>query len=161
MGVSIAFHAGLAVAMGPGRSMYKNRAVVAAAVAEREPSYFAHRREYAMDAIPSIDAPARRDPRDELAIVSQDWSIGPARAILWRVTVRNDSATRAYRDLFYQSVFRDASGAAVLNRHGYVLDVIQPGETRTFEINDGAADAAFTRASLEFVLAEGLKPLPR
>ena len=161
MGVSITFHAGLALAMGPGRSMYKNRAVVAAAVAQREPGYFAHRREYAMDAIASIDAPARRDPRDELAILSQDWSIGPARAILWRVTVRNNSAARAYRDLFYTSVFRDSRGAAVLNRHGYVLDVIQPGETRTFEVNDGAADAPFTRASLEFVVAEGLKPLPR
>jgi hypothetical protein len=158
--VNIAFHAGLALVMGPDRSMYKNRAVVAAAVTGREPAYFAHRREYAMDAVP-LDASARRDPRDELAVTSQRWSIGPARAILWSITVRNASATRAYRDLYYQSAYRDRDGRTVLDRHGYVLDVVQPGESRTFEINDGAADVPFARGTLDIVLAEGLKPLPR
>jgi hypothetical protein len=161
MGVSIVFHAGLALALGPGRSMYKNRAVVAAAVSEREPSYFAHRRAYAMDAIPSIDAGAIRDPRDELSIVGRSWSIGPARAIVWRVTVRNGSATRAYRDLCYRTTYRDQSGRDVLKRDGYILDVVQPGETRTFEVNDGAAGDPFSQASLDVVLAEALKPLPR
>jgi hypothetical protein len=159
LAVNIVFHAGLALVMGPTRSMYKNRAVVAAAVTEKEPSYFAHRREYAVDAISAIDAGARRDPRDELTITSRRWSIGPARAILWSVTVRNDSRTRAYRDLFHQASYRDASGRVVMARQGYILDVIQPGETRSFEVNDGTADVPFTDAALDVVLAEGLKPL--
>jgi hypothetical protein len=159
LAVGIVFHVGLALVMGPGRSMYKDRAVVAAAVTEREPSYFAHRRAYAMDAIPAIDAGARRDPRDDLSIASKSWSIGPARAILWTVTVHNGSATRAYRDLFHQAAYRDEGGRTVMTRHGYILDVIQPGETRTFEVNDGAADVPFTTASFEIALAESLKPL--
>jgi hypothetical protein len=159
LAVNIVFHAGLALVMGPSRSMYKNRAVVAAAVTEREPSYFAHRREYAMDAIPALDAAARRDPRDELAITASGWSIGPARAILWSITVRNTSTTRAYRDLFFQTSYQDSNGRSVLDRHGYVLDVIQPGESRTFEVNDGSADVAFAKGTLEIVLAEALKPL--
>jgi hypothetical protein len=159
--INIAFHLGLALAMAPGRSMYKNRAIVAAAVAEREPSYFGHRREYAMDAVPAIDKGSRRDPRDELSITALNWSIGPGKAILWKVTVHNASANRAYRDLLYHATYQDASNRTVIDRHALVLDAIQPGETRTFEVNDGAADVPFTQAHLEFVLAETLKPLRR
>jgi hypothetical protein len=161
LGANIAFHLGLALAMAPGRSMYKNRAVVAAAVTERETSYFAHRREYAMDAINPMDAQARRVPGGDLSITSQGWSIGTAKAILWSVTVRNNSTTHAFRDLLYQSSYQDSNGRRVLDRHGYVLDVVQPGESRTFEINDGAANVPFANGRLEFVLAEALRPLGR
>jgi len=159
LGVNIAFHLGLALAMAPERSMYKNRAVVAAAVAERDPDLFAHRRAFAMDAIPAVDAGARRDPREDITLVGPAWSIGPGRAILWKVTVRNGSSTRAYRDLLYETTYEDAGGRRVISRIGYILDVVQPGEVRTFEINDGAADVGFSRATLSVVVAESLKPL--
>jgi len=162
LGANITFQLGLALVMGPQRSMYRNRAVVAAAVTEREPSYFAHRREYAMDAINPMDAESRRIPGEDLAITSNAWSIGPAKAILWTVTVENRSATRAYRDVLYRAYYADGDGRPVLgDRHGYILDVLQPGESRTFEINDGAADVPFASGRLEFVLAEALKPLKR
>jgi hypothetical protein len=161
LAINIAYHLGLALAEGPNRSMYKNRAVVAAAVAGRDPELFSHRREYAMDAVPAIDAQARRDPRDEIALVAPTWSIGPGRSIVWNVTIRNDSANRAYRDLLYRTTYEDATGRPVLARHGYILDIVQPGEARVAEINDGAADTAFSRATLEVVLAESLKALPK
>jgi hypothetical protein len=160
LGINIAFHLGLALVMGPHRSMYENRAVVAAAVSERNTSYFAHRREYAMDAIPSLDAGARRDPSGDLTITAATWSIGPARAILWTITVRNTSS-KAYRDLMYQAQYEDGAGRTVMDRHGFILDVVQPGETRTFEVNDGAADVPFALGRLAFTLAEALEPLKR
>jgi hypothetical protein len=159
LGVNIAFHLGLALAMAPSRSLYKNRAVVAAAVAERNTDLFAHRRAYARDAIPGVDDVARRDPRGEIVLESPTWSIGPSRAILWNVTVRNVSPSRAYRDLLYRTTYEDAGGKAVFSRIGYVLDVLQPGEARPTEINDGSADARFARARLELVQAEALQPL--
>ena len=159
LGVNIAYHLGLALAKAPEGSLYMNRAVVAAALTERDPDVFAHRREYAMDAIPAVDANARRDPRDEVVLLTPAWSIGAGRAILWRVTVHNISSTRAYRDFLYYTNYRDASGRQVLSRHGYIVDVVQPGESRAIEINDGAADVAFARATFEVVLAESLKPL--
>jgi hypothetical protein len=159
LGVNIAFHLGLALTMGPERSMYRNRAIVAAAVAERDTNYFSHRREYAMDAVPALDRGTTRDPRDELAVVALDWSIGPGKAILWNVTVRNTSANRAYRDLLYHATYQDAAGRIVMDRHALIRDAIQPGETRKFSVNDGAADIPFVRAQMAIVLAETLKPL--
>ncbi len=160
LAANIAVHLGLALTLGPQRSMYKNRAVLAAAIAERNTNYFAHRRHYAMDAINPLDAEARRAPGQDLVIASQAWSIGPAKAILWKVTVHNSSAA-AYRDLMYQARYEDSAGRQVLDRHGYILDVLQPGETRTFEINDGAADLPFSAGRLELVQAEALEPLRR
>jgi hypothetical protein len=158
--VNIAYHLGLALAKAPEGSMYMNRAVVAASVTERDPDVFSHRRAFAMDAT-LVDAHAHRDPRGEIVLVTPTWSIGAGRAILWSVTVRNTSSTRAYRDLLYYADYQDASGRQVLRRHGYIVDVVQPGESRAVEINDGAADFTFSRATLEVVLAESLKPLPK
>ncbi len=159
LAANIAYHLGLALAKAPEGSMYMNRAVVAAAVTERDPDVFSHRREFAMDAIPAVDAHAHRDPRDEIVLVAPTWSIGAGRAILWRVTLRNTSSTRAYRDFLYYANYQDERGRQGVRRHGYIVDVVQPGESRAVEINDGAADFAFSRATLEVVLAESLKPL--
>jgi hypothetical protein len=159
LGTNILFHLGLALALAPTRSLYKNRPLVAAAVSERNTNLFAHRRAYARDAIAGVDDVALRDPRGEVELQSPGWSIGPARAILWDVTLRNGSPNRAYRDLLYRTFYEDAGGTVLYSRVGYVLDVFQPGEVRRIEINDGSADRPFARARLELIQAEALEPL--
>ena len=161
LGVNIVFHLGLALAMAPDRSLYKNRAVVAAAVTERNTNLFAHRREYAKDAIAGVDDVARCNPGSEIAFVAPTWSIGPGRSILWSVTVYNASSTRAYRDLWFQTHYDDAAGREVFTRNGFVLDVFQPGELRAVEINDGSADAAYSKARIELLWVETLEPLKK
>jgi hypothetical protein len=158
LAVNIAFQLGVAFILGPTRSLYLHRDVVAAAVSRRDPDLLAHRREFAMDARPE-DADPRRDPRDELTLAEPEWSLHPVRAVVWHVTVRNDSTTRAYRDLLYRAVYRDASGNVLDTRHGLVRDVFEPGEPRRVEINDGSVRVPFASATIEVILAEALKPL--
>jgi hypothetical protein len=159
LAVNIAYHLGLALGKAPERSMYKYRAVVAEAVRRRDPDLFAHRRGYAMDAVLPGDVQAWRDPMDEISIGQPVWTIGHGRAILWNLTVQNASTHRAYRDLLYRATYYDSLGRTVLTRSNYILDVVQPGEARLQEINDGAADVPFVRAELEILLAEALEPL--
>ncbi len=158
LGINVAFQAAAAIAQAPDRSMYRNRDVVAAAVARRDPDLLGHRREFAMDAVPA-DVNPRRNPGDELALDDPVWTRGPVRAVEWRVTVRNESATRAYRDLLYRAIYRDAGGRVLDTRFGLVRDVFEPGRPRRIEINDGSVAVPFTSATIEIILAEYLKPL--
>ncbi len=161
LAANVAYHFGLALAAAPNRSLYMNRVVVAEAVSRPDPDVLAHRREFAMDAIPGFDTNPRRDPRDELKLENPAWSVHAVRAVLWNVIVRNESGTRAYRDLLYRAVYRDGNGRVLDTRHGLVRDVFEPGEPRRVEINDGSVSVPFTSATIEIILAETIKPLWR
>src|SRR5262249_42517814 len=115
LATSIAYHAGLA-AVKSGRSMYHDRAVPAEAVRAGAPRVFAPRRDYSMDA--RLDPAAGREPdvrgeaRDDLQLAASTWS-QPWGITVWTVTVRNRSATAAYRDVVYACRYRAADGHVV------------------------------------------------
>lgn len=159
LAINVVYQLGVALILAPERSMYRNRIVVAEAVSRPDPDVLAHRREYAMDAIPGFDTNPRRDPRDELFLDDPVWALHAVRAVTWTVTVRNESARWAYRDLWYRAYYRDAAGRVLDTRNGLVRDVFQPGEPRRVEVNDGSVIVPFTSASIEIVLAETVEPL--
>jgi hypothetical protein len=160
--LNIAYHAGLAWAQAPELSLYKNRGVVAAAVRLKSPEMFAHRRDFAIDGGPSVlsDPSRAYDPTRDFQVVQSSWQIGLRRALHWTITVRNASTSVAFRDPLYVTTYRDEQGAAVEERHERIKDIFQPGETRTLELNDGAAGPPFSTADLKIVAAEALLPAP-
>jgi hypothetical protein len=156
LGVNIAFHAGLAWIQGPEQSLYTNREVIAAAIRERQPEIFGHRRPYANDAGPRAvsDSTRPHDVRD-LKIVASKNRMATGGAAIWTVTVTNANARVAFRSLIYRATY---TGDTVQRREDVIKDVLQPGETKQFEIVDTIVTAAFQDATFEIVSAEGLLP---
>ena len=163
LALGIAYHGGLAWAQLREISLYRNRAVVAAALATKQPEMFAHRREFAIDGGPSaLTDPARpHDPTRDIDVLSARERPGPAGSLHWSVVLRNRSRVVAFRDLLYITTYRDEHGAVVDERHERIKDVMQPGDTWTLELNDGYAGAPFSNASFRIVAAEALIPMPR
>jgi hypothetical protein len=161
--LNVVVHAGLAWTQAPELSLYKNRAVVAAAVRLKSPEMFAHRRDFAVDGGPLALSDRSRpyDPVREFHVLQSRWQPGPGRSLHWTITVRNDSTAVAFRDPLYVSTYVDGSGAVVEQRHERIKDIFQPGETRTIDLNDGFAGPPFSNATLQIVAAEALLPLPR
>ncbi len=163
LATSIAYHGGLALVRGPARSMYKNRAVVAAAVREKNPNILGHRRPYAIEGAPRPDPSARfgnGDPRQDLRLVSAQYSHGIAGIVLWTVTVRNDGGTTAYRDVYYTATYRDGNGRPVASDSAALLgEILQPGQTVTVTGVNHGFKPPFASADLRIDHAEGLWPL--
>ena len=156
LGVNIAFHAGLAWIQGPEQSLYTNRQVIAAAISERQPEIFGHRRPYANDAGPRAVSDSTR-PHDvsDLKVVASTHRVATGGAAIWMVTVNNASARVAFRSLIYRATY---TGDPVQRRDDVIKDVLQPGQTKQFEIVDTIVTAPFQDATVEIVAAEALLP---
>jgi hypothetical protein len=158
LAVNIAFHAGLAWIQGPEQSLYANRQVIAAAINVRQPEIFGHRRPYANDAGPRALSDSTR-PHDvgDLKVVASTYRIATRGAAIWKVTITNTNARVAFRSLIYRAAY---VGDTVQRREDVIKDVLQPGETKQFEIVDTIVSAPFREATFEIVGAEGLLPVP-
>ena len=129
LAVNIAFHAGQAWIQAPVKSLYRNREVVAAAIRLKQPQMFAHRRAFAIDGgPPGLQDPSRphAQPPGRPAFDTR-LTMGPRRVALWTVTLRNGNERVAYRDVLYQTHYRDASGKIVAQRYDYIKEIFQPG----------------------------------
>jgi hypothetical protein len=158
--ISIAFHAGLAWAQAPDRSLYKNRAPVAAAVAFKEPEMLAHRRAFAVDGGPSsLQDPTRPyDPTRDIEVTRSVVRIGIAGSLNWTIVVRNANPRVAFRDLQYETTYLDDSGRIVDERHEFIKDIFEPGAVREVLLNDRFLVKPFASATLRIVAAEALLP---
>jgi hypothetical protein len=159
---SILYHAGFAAASAPDHSLYKDRDVVATAVATRVPEVFGHRRYFAVEGL-THPAPGDRfgggNPLSDLALVSSDWWRGPAGVLLGRITVRNDSGTTAYRDVHYDVTYRDEAGKVLDVHYDVLAEFLQPGEAVTSShVNQGFAPPYHT-LQVRILRAEPLLPL--
>jgi hypothetical protein len=158
--LNIVFHGGLRWAQAGTKSMYRNRAVVMAAIQSRQPEMLGHRRPFAIDAGPySLQDPSRPyDARRDLQLVASDCKVALGRALLWTVSVRNTNGRVAFRDLLYITTYRDESGRVLEERHELIKDILQPGDVMHREVNDGYA-RPFASATFEIVAAEALVPI--
>jgi len=161
LGANIAFHAGFAWAQAPEKSMYKNRAPVAAAIRFKEPEMFAHRRPFAIGGGPlSLQDPSRPyDPIQDIDVSNASYRVGLRGSTDWTVTVTNRNPRVAYRDLLYYTTYRDAGGTVVAERHEVIKDIFEPGAMQTLAINDGFVTVAFATASFRIAAAEALLPI--
>jgi hypothetical protein len=159
---NVSFHAALAWIQGPEQSLYTNRAVVAAAIREKQPEMLGHRRPYAIDAGPrAIADPSRPHDVKDLKIVESTVRIATGGAAVWTVIVTNVNPRVAFRSLIYRATYADGDGGVVQRREDVIKDVLQPGETKRFEVVDTIvtvpADDTLD-AQLEIVAAEALLP---
>jgi len=160
--VNIAFHAGQALIQAPEKSLYRNRGVVAAAIREKQPEMFGHRRPFAIDGGPlALNDPARPwDPKKDVQISDERLTTGPRRVALWTFTLRNANERVAYRDVLYQTHYRDDKGNLVDQRYDFVKEIFQPGTVTVININDGFVAAPFASATIEVLGADALLPVP-
>jgi len=158
--VSIAFHAGLAAAQAPDKSLYRHRGLVVAALAAGDPEMFAHRRPFAIDGGPAVLRGAAYDPRIDLTIDDATFLRGPFHSLRWHVTLTNRSTQVAYRDLLYIATYIDRDGRTIDERHEFIKDVVEPGQGLTVDLNDGVMDAPIADARVAIVAAEALRPVP-
>ena len=157
---NIAFHAGLALAQAPEKSLYRNRAPVVAAVRLKQPEMFGHRRSFAVDGGPRLlEDPARPyDNRHDIQFSEVERKVGPYGVVLWRLRLTNRNDRVAYRDVLHQTTYRDESGQVVDQRYDYIKDIFQPGAVHDIEINDGIVRARFASATIVMAGAEALLP---
>ena len=162
LALNILFHVGQAWIQAPDISLYRNRGVVAAAIRLKEPEMFAHRRAFAIDGGPvSLQDPTRPwDAPKDVRFSNVQITTGPRRVALWTLTLHNTNEKVAYRDVLYQAHYVDANGQIVQERHDFIKQIFQPGESLTLEINDGFINAPFSSATIDVLAAEALVPMP-
>jgi hypothetical protein len=154
----VLFQAALVLARAPERSLYKNRRVVAEAIRHRNPEMLGHRRPFARDADPGAREAVVRVPVD-LHVIGSSWSRAVGGVALWTVTIRNEGAV-AYRDLWFTTAYRGASGEPRGAGEGVLAEVIQPGELRTIAgVNDGFVAPEAQSGEMAIARAQRLVPL--
>ncbi|MGE5360875.1 MAG: hypothetical protein ACM3NQ_17805 [Bacteroidales bacterium] len=156
---SVVYHAGVVVARAPERSLYKNRQVAAAAVAFKNAEVLGHRRAFAMEGAPHQDVFASGDEVRALRAVSSSWATGVRGVVVWTITVRNDSATNAYRDLAYDATYRDAQGRSIEVFHDVLPEILQPGQSVTVSGVTHGYRGPVASADFRVVRAQRLLPL--
>lgn len=162
LGLNIVFHVGQAWIQAPEISLYRNREVVASAIRLKQPEMFAHRRAFAIDGGPiALQDPSRPwEPIKDVTFSNVSLRMGPRRVALWTLTLANTNPRVAYRDVLYQAFYRDANGQVVVERHDFIKQIFQPGETLTLEVNDGFITPPFDSATIHVLGAEALVPKP-
>jgi hypothetical protein len=157
--VNIAFHAALAWIQGPEQSLYTNRMVVAAAIRRKQPEMFGHRRPYAIDAGPrALSDPSRPYDAKDLRIVDDTVRTSTGGAVVWTVVVTNRNPRVAFRNFIYDAIYADGDGEVVQRRQDVIKDVLQPGETKRFEVVDTIVTEPFQQATFAIAAAEALLP---
>jgi hypothetical protein len=158
LGINVAYHAGLAVARAPEKSLYKHRDIVVDAIQTRRPDVLAHRRAFAVDAGPyALAADIPRDPVRDIAVRDATFARRFGTAVHWTVTIVNQNPVVAYRDILYFTTYRTASGE-VIERHEFIKDIFKACESRVVELNDGYVGAEFEQATFRVAAAEALRP---
>ena len=158
LAVNVAFHAGLAAAQAPEKSLYKHRDIVVAAIETKQPEVLAHRRAFAFDAGPYVlSDSAPHDPLRDIVVERAAFSRRYGTAVHWTVTIANRNPQVAYRDILYFTTYRTADGRTI-ERHEFIKDIFKACESRVVELNDGYVGAEFEDATFRVAFAEALKP---
>jgi hypothetical protein len=161
LAINIAYHAGLAWAQAPDKSLYRDRQVVAAAIRLRQPDLLGHRRAFARDAGVACVCLVPRDPnpRHDVTITAAP----PRRALggrgAWSVQLENHGRS-AYRDIVCRTTYRGTTEQVLGTRLTTLNRVLQPGTTWRTAINDGLQGIDFVSATVEVVDAEAVPAVP-
>jgi hypothetical protein len=156
--LNVAFHAGLAAAQAPEKSLYKNRDVIVAAIRSKRPDMMGHRRPFAIDAGPyELGVAPPHDAVKDVVVENATYSRRWGSAVHWTIKVVNHNPNVAYRDLLYFATYRTASGE-LIERHEFIKDIFRACESRVVDLNDGYLGRPFEDASFRIVAAEALVP---
>jgi hypothetical protein len=161
LATNIVFHAGQAWIQAPEKSLFRNREVAAAAIRLKQPEIFAHRRPFGIGGGPAfLQDPSRpHDVRQDIQLSNTRFERGPGGVALWTFTLRNSNPRVAYRDVFYQTHYRDESGQVVEEHHDRIKDIFQPGAVTEMELNDNLVTTPFASATIDVIGGDALLPL--
>jgi hypothetical protein len=161
LAANIMFHAGQAWIQAPEKSLFRNREVAAAAIRLKQPEMFGHRRPFAIAAGPAfLQDPSRPyDVHRDIQLSDTRLDRGPGGVALWTFTLRNHNPRVAYRDIFYQTHYRDESGQILEEHHDRIKDFFQPGAVATLDVNDGLITTPFASATIDVLGGDALLPL--
>ena len=158
----VLMHAGLAIDRAPSRSLYRDRALVQAAISTPNDRFLGDRRDSLietqdrrarpMDPVPDREAYDHVDARKDLVLLQQDWrpTLG-GRVSRFVISIHNVSTAAAYLDIRYSAEYFSAAGTPLVTREGAIKEILQPGQTRTWpDLSDGMVpqSAATTRFSI-------------
>ena len=121
---------------------------------------FGHRRPFSVDGGPStlLEASRPYDQMRDIQFADIRYRIGPFGVVLWTFTLNNRNNRVAYREVRYQTTYRDAKGDVVDQGYDYIKDIFEPGALRQIEVNDGIIRVPFTSATIVLTAAEALLP---
>jgi hypothetical protein len=163
-------HAGLALDRLPRQSLYRDRPLVAAAIAVPNDRFLGDRRDSLqerqergprpIDPVPDAGAYNAADPTRDLVVQAASWApTAWGQVSRFTITIANTSPVAAYVDLRYESVYVDDRGRAVETRNGVIKEILQPGQARLWdELIDGLVPDRAAAASLRIVAAEKCIP---
>jgi hypothetical protein len=105
------------------------------------------------------DAYEKADARSDLSVVKSSWRTdGFDTVAVWNVTIRNSNKSVAYVDFGYTTHYTGESGTTLHESAGVITQILKPGQTRTFEVNDGFVRSQTTRASFQLIGARKRMP---
>jgi hypothetical protein len=144
-----------------GHSLYSNREVVAAAITLKQPDVFGHRRYFVKGVAPELIAPIEKmaHAAEDVEVLRSSWSRQSFGVSHWSIAVRNRSAYAAYRDLVYETTYLDIVGRVVAVQSDRVELVLQPGDSREAEFQDGRVPSTVVQARFRLVTVEPLRAL--
>ena len=162
-------HIGLAIDRRPRASLYANRPLVAAAIADRNDRYLGDRRDtnYAKedhrprptDPVSDPDAYLAASPNADLQVEQVTWTPVRDYASGFTVTVSHRGALAAWIDVRYESTYLDAAGQPLETHEGVIKHIIQPGETRTWDVADGNRPENAVSLRVQIAAAERVIPV--
>jgi hypothetical protein len=103
-------------------------------------------------------------PGRDFQVTKRTWEKGGFDAVaIWHVTIKN-LTNRPIGNFSYTAIYQSETGVDHGSKSGQLEKRLEPGEMRTFEINDGFIDTQSDRASIGLTEAEFLglpEPTPR
>jgi hypothetical protein len=167
---SIVLHAGLALDRRPRLSLYADRDLVAAAIAEPNDRYLGDRRDSlpepvdrtprSEDAIADPQAFLTADPLTSIEVVRTDWTSVLDRVSVLTLTIANRSRAAAWVDIRYGTAYLGDLGQLLAVRNGVIKRIIQPGEERVFaDLSDGGVPPGTRSVSVTVTGAERVVPV--
>ena len=167
----VAVYVGVIAWYGPRRSLYRDRALVQAAIDIPNDRLLGDRRESVVEPIDHTPRPLdrvepeaylRANALDDLVLVGADWS--PAvlgRVSRFVVTIENRGRASAYVDMRLRTTYADRGGAVLAERRGVIKDVLEPGRRTVWpDLTDGLVPAGASSAHLVLESAEQVIPWP-
>ena len=166
----VIMHAGLAIDRAPRRSLYRNRALVQAAIRTPNDRFLGERRDSLIetqdrrarpiDPVPDPEAYNGAAATKDLVVLQQEWMpLLAGRVSRFVVSIRNASTAAAYLDVRYSVQYFSATGTLLTTREGVIKEILQPGDVHTWhELTNGMVPESATAATLSLVSAEKAVP---
>ncbi len=166
----VVMHAGLAIDRWSTSSLYAHRDVVAAAIGAPNDRLLGDRRDTRIetrdhrprlvDHVADADGFLTAKPENDLQILTSTWRRALFDVSVFSVTVAHHGRTAAWIDIRYETIYTGADGQVVATRQGVLKQILEPGETRSWDqIADDFVPAGTADATLKITGAEKAIPV--